>query len=315
QEAYLSDTEKRKRHYTLAEYFLGRWSLGTKRPIHLPLINKSLNADRKVAPQPLWFSEDVANQRKLSELPYHLLKARCIDQLKKEVLGNMDWISSKIVSCGIQSVIEDFQMCADYVDCAQVRLVKDTLRLFQPTVNFAEGGVDPCIVYTEMLARLHYFQLSCPSLIGEMCQQCLAWFSQYPYPTVIPMCSFFQPPGGPLQTTLTGFKQGITIMELSADHDLLVVGSQDGTMIVWNIRDIEVIHTLTGHSAGIRCVKVFGEGTRAISGSLDHTLRLWNLVTGKECLCIQEDHSSYENAHLQVDERSGVIYSAAGSQV
>lgn len=68
-------------------------------------------------------------------------------------------------------------------------------------------------------------------------------------------------------------------------------------------------------AAGIRCVKIFSSGTRAVSGSLDHTLLLWNLITGKKYLCIQEDHTTYENAYLQVDEKIGVIYSAAGSKV
>ncbi|KAM4807933.1 NACHT domain- and WD repeat-containing protein 1 [Rhinophrynus dorsalis] len=315
QEAYLTSTDKSKRHNTLAEYFMGTWSLGTKRPIDLPLIKKSLSADRKVAPQPLWFSDNMPNLRKMSELPYHLLNAGRIGKLQKKVLGNMDWISSKIVSCGIHSVIKDFDMCAERVGNSQVCLVRDALRLFQPTISFIGGTIDPCIVYTEILARLYFFQLSCPTLIGELCQQCITWFVKYPHPTLIPICGFFQPPGGPLQTTLTGFKQGVTVMELSLHQDLLVVGSEDGTIIVWNIKDIEVIHTLTGHTGGIRCVKVFGQGTRAVSGSLDHTFLLWNLVTGKQCLCIQEEHASYENAYLHVDEKKGVIYSAAGSQV
>ncbi|KAM4706799.1 NACHT domain- and WD repeat-containing protein 1 [Discoglossus pictus] len=315
QEIYLSGSEKTKLHNTLAEYFLGTWSSGNKRPIYLPFIKKSLNADRKVAPQPLWFSEDTPNLRKMNELTYHLLQAGRIEELKIEVLGNMDWISSKIISCGINNVIKDFKMCAQQVDCTEVSLVHDTLRLFQPTINFIEGRIDPCIIYTEMLARLHFFKQTCPSMIGDMCQQCITWFDRYSHPTLIPKYGFFQPPGGPLQTTVTGFKKGITTMELSADYNILVVGSDDGTMIVWDVKEIEVIHTLTGHSAGIKCVKVFGSGTRAVSGSLDNTLLLWNLLTGKRCLCIEEDHSNYGNAYLYVDERSSILYSAAGSQV
>ncbi|XP_053312007.1 NACHT domain- and WD repeat-containing protein 1 [Spea bombifrons] len=315
QDSYLTVTEKAKRHYTLSEYFMGKWSQGTKRPIHLPLIKKYMDADRKVAPQPLWFSDDVPNLRKMSELPYHLLKAERIEDLQRDILGNLNWIASKIVSCGINSVIKDFEMSVEYVGNSELYLVRDALRLFQPTINFIEGSVDPCIIYTEILARLHFFQQSCPSVIGEMCRQCLAWFDKYPNPTFIPMCGFFQPPGGPLQTTITGFQKGVTVMELCHDQDLLVVGSEDGTMIVWNIKDIEVIHTLIGHSASIRCAKVFGSGTRAVSGSMDHTLLLWNLVTGKTYLSIHEDHTVYENAYLHVDEKMGFIYSAAGSQV
>lgn len=41
----------------------------------------------QVAPQPLWFSDAVANLRKLKELPYHLLHSGRIEELKQEVLG------------------------------------------------------------------------------------------------------------------------------------------------------------------------------------------------------------------------------------
>ncbi|KAG8594792.1 hypothetical protein GDO81_001328 [Engystomops pustulosus] len=238
-EIYLNGSEKTKRHHILADYFMGTWALGTKRPINLPLIKKTLTADRKVAPQPLWFSEQLPNLRKMNELPYHLLNAG----------SNMNWISSKIISCGINSVIKDFDMCVKQVENEEAKLVHDTLRLFQPTINFIEGRI------------------------------------------------------------------GITVMEVFPEKDLLLVGSDDGTMIVWNIKDIEVIHTLIGHSDGIQCVKFFDMGTRAVSGSLDHTLLLWNLVTGKKYLCIQEDHTNYENAYLHVDEKIGIIYSAAGSKV
>nr|DBA28324.1 TPA: hypothetical protein GDO54_008709 [Pyxicephalus adspersus] len=315
QEMYLRDSEKKKRHHTLAEYFLGTWSMGTLRWINLPLLKKSLSADRKVAPQPLWFSNDMPNLRKMNELPYHLLYAGNFDELQREILGNMNWISSKIVACGINSVIKDFDMCVKHITSGEVKLVHDTLRLFQPTINFIDGQIDPCIIYVEMLARLHFFKLSCPSFIGDLCQQCFTWFEQYQNPTLIPISGFFQPPGGPLQTTLTGFKKGVTVMEVCPYKDLVVVGSDDGTMIVWHTKDIEVIHTLHGHSAGILCVKFFCQGTRAVSGALDNTLLLWNLVTGKKYMTIQEDHTIYENAYLHVDEKSGIIYSAAGSQV
>lgn len=36
-------------------------------------------------------------------------------------------------------------------------------------------------------------------------------------------------------------------MELSTDCTVLMAGSLDGLMIVWNLQDIEMIHTMTGH--------------------------------------------------------------------
>ncbi|XP_043946656.1 NACHT domain- and WD repeat-containing protein 1 [Protopterus annectens] len=316
QDRYLVAEEKSKCHFILADFFKGTWSQGAKKAITLPFLKQSFEADRKVAPQPLWFSNDIVNMRKLSEFPYHLLNSNRIDELKREVLGNMTWIVCKIQSCGSKSVIEDFQLCAETTDCPEVRLVRDALLLFKPTVDFVEGCINESLIYNEMLARLSFFEETYPSLIGELCRQCKEWCSTCPYPMIVPLCSFFQPPGGPLQTTLTGFKKGISVMEVSTDHNLLVVGSQDGTIIIWDMKEIEVIHTLTSHQDEVKCVKVIRNGSHAISGSADNTLRLWNLMTGKQIYSIAEDHSGYQYyALLHVEEKKSIIYSVSGSQI
>ncbi|XP_067906172.1 NACHT domain- and WD repeat-containing protein 1 [Heterodontus francisci] len=314
-ELYLPTEEKIKRHSVLADFFKGTWSQGKRKTIALPLLKETLVADRKVSAQPLKFGDDIVNLRKLSELPHHLLNAGRIDELKQEVLGNMEWIVCKIQVTGMKSLLEDFYACTKQVNCPEVQLVQDALLLIWPTVDFMENGVDQSVLYIEMLARLDFFKGSYP-MIDELCQQCRKWCTMCPNPVLTPLCGFFQTPGGPLRTTLTGFSKGVTAMELSTDCTMLVASSLDGTMIVWNLQDIEVIHTLTGHSAEVRCIKVIHNKAHAVSGSFDHTLRLWNLLTGKEVYSIPEDHSGYEHfALLQLDEATDVIYSVSGSQI
>ncbi len=43
----------------------------------------------KVPPQPLWFTGEVANIRKLHELPYHLAHAGKWEELRQSVLGEV----------------------------------------------------------------------------------------------------------------------------------------------------------------------------------------------------------------------------------
>ncbi|XP_051886627.1 NACHT domain- and WD repeat-containing protein 1 [Pristis pectinata] len=376
-EMYLPADEKVKRHTVLADFFKGTWSQGKRKTITLPQLKETLHADRKVTAQPLKFGDDVVNLRKLSELPYHLVNAGRIDELKQEVLGNMEWIACKMQATGMKSLLEDFYACTRQVDCPDVQLVQDALLLIWPTISFMENDIDQRVLYMEVLARLDFFKGSYP-MIDELCQQCRRWCALCPDPIFTPLCGFFQPPGGPLRTTLTGFRKvfalpphtpgptgrseaklsspadetvldtaddtprvvqtpgfisrksqclqspivvwrsatRISVMELSIDCTVLMAGSLDGMMIVWNLQDIEMIHTMTGHSGEVRCIKVIHNKTQAVSGSFDHTLRLWNLVTGKEIYSIPEDHSGYEHfALLQVDEATGVIYSVSGSQI
>lgn len=64
------------------------------------------------------------------------------------------------------------------------------------------------ILYTELLARLHFFATSHPALVGKLCQQAQSWFLVHPHPVLVPLGGFLQPPGGPLQATLTGCHKG-----------------------------------------------------------------------------------------------------------
>uniref|UniRef100_A0A4X2KUG1 NACHT and WD repeat domain containing 1 n=1 Tax=Vombatus ursinus TaxID=29139 RepID=A0A4X2KUG1_VOMUR len=319
-ERYLSGQEKTKRHHLLSEFFTGAWSQGIKKPISLPLLGKPLNFDRKVAPQPLWFSDTVANLRKLSELPSHLANSGCTEELKKDVLGNMDWISCRVLSSGITSMLEDFALCAEHIDCPEVSLIRDAIQLSRPTIDRAVG-MDKSIFYTEILARLYSFSSLYPSLIGQLCHQCLRWFNAYPHPVLIPVCGFLLPPGGPLQEMLTGYHKGITAAEWSSSNKLLLVGSQNGVLVVWGMREREsqVVHILRGHTGEVRCVKTFGQGNYAISASKDRTLRAWNLVSGEEKYVIWDGVSTDpREPHfccLHVDEKNEVVYSVSGSKV
>lgn len=64
------------------------------------------------------------------------------------------------------------------------------------------------ILYTELLASLHFFATSHPALVGQLCQQVQSWFRMCPHPVLVPLRGFLQPPGGPLQATLTGCHKG-----------------------------------------------------------------------------------------------------------
>ncbi|XP_025771637.1 NACHT domain- and WD repeat-containing protein 1 [Puma concolor] len=317
QERYLSGVERAKRHGVLADFFSGAWSQGTKKLVTLPLVGKPLNLDRMVAPQPLWFSDTVANVRKLKEMPHHLVHSGRLETLKQEVLGSMNWISCRGISGGIESLLDDFDLYAPYLDCPEVGLVREALQLCRPALELR--GMERSILYTELLARLHFFTTSHPALVGQLCQEAQNWFRMCPHPVLVPLTGFLQPPGGPLRATLTGCHKGITAMAWSVEERLLVVGTQDGTVAVWDTEEHQVIHMHMGHTGEVRYVKVFAKGTLALSASKDHTLRLWNLLTGQEKFTIwdggSKDPMHPETWSLHLDETKKVVYLASGSKV
>lgn len=79
------------------------------------------------------------------------------------------------------------------------------------------------------------------------------------------------------------------IVSLQFDDNVLITGSYDATIKVWDLETCEEIRTLRGHDSGIRCLQF--DDTKLISGSLDHTIKVWNWHTG-ECLSTFTGHDS-----------------------
>ncbi|XP_070593727.1 NACHT domain- and WD repeat-containing protein 1 [Erythrolamprus reginae] len=314
---YLSVPEERtKRHLLLADYFRGTWSWGMKKPIQLPSSNKPVSFDRKVVPQPLWFSSTLANQRKLSELPFHLLQAGLFEELQRDILGNMIWIICRVISTGIESLIDDFDMCLDHINCPELHLLRKTFLLLQPLVDSTQIHGEVSMIYTEMLARLFSLRPYYPKIIGIVCEQCESWFGAWPHPVLIPRSGFFHPPGGPLSKTLPGFPKGTSVLVFNLEQKLLLAGSLDGPMIVWDMGDFTVRQVLIGHSAEVKCVKLFGKGSRAASVAMDRTLRLWCLDSAREDFTIHNVHpGELRCCQLHVDEKNQMIYWASGLEV
>ncbi|XP_045404116.1 uncharacterized protein LOC123635689 [Lemur catta] len=118
----------------------------------------------QVAPQPLWFSDTVANVWKLEELPCHLLHSGRWEELKQEVLGSMSWISCQGLSGETEDLLDDFNLCAPYLDCPEVSLVREALQLCHPAVELR--GTQRSLLYTELLARLYFFAPWHETLVG-----------------------------------------------------------------------------------------------------------------------------------------------------
>lgn len=76
---------------------------------------------------------------------------------------------------------------------------------------------------------------------------------------------------------LKGHTNGI--MSLQFDDRVLMTGSYDATIKVWDMKTGQELRTLTGHTAGIRCLQF--DDSKLITGSLDRTIKVWNWKTGQ----------------------------------
>jgi guanine nucleotide-binding protein subunit beta-2-like 1 protein len=89
-----------------------------------------------------------------------------------------------------------------------------------------------------------------------------------------------------LRGLLKGHSGSVTCIATTADSDVLLSGSRDKTIIIWNLtRESDQNYgtpkkSLTGHSHFVQDLTVSSDGQFALSGSWDGTLRLWDLNFG-----------------------------------
>ena len=76
---------------------------------------------------------------------------------------------------------------------------------------------------------------------------------------------------------LTGQRWGDSVLTATGGNRL---GSDDGTVAVWDLQTGARLHELTGHQGWVTSVALSGDGRHIVSGSDDGTVAVWDLQTG-----------------------------------
>ena len=282
---YLStSSEAQTCHSNLASYFEGYWSERPK-PIHLFHRNITLNyVSRQVASQPLEFSEGVYNLRKLNEFPVHLILANQVDKLKKLVLCNHDWLSTKLKATSYISVIQDYNL-AQSLDDTDISTVSEALALSAHNLK-----VNPSALAGQLVGRLTNFS---SSHLHQLLTDAAAWVEQSQECQLLPVNSCLISPGSPLKMTLSGHHQVVESIVVSESLSLIVSASKakDCSVInVWNLKSIKNSqNTLTLKIPGCSAPKIVLNGIW-LAGSCATNVRVWKVTTGEE-VCSAESSS------------------------
>lgn len=93
------------------------------------------------------------------------------------------------------------------------------------------------------------------------------------------------------QRTFEGHTDDVLSVAYSYDSKLVVSGSRDRNVKIWNTATGKCQQTLKGHSDWVRSVAFSHNSKLIASGSDDKTIKLWDTATGK-CQQTLKDHSS-----------------------
>jgi WD40 repeat protein len=109
-------------------------------------------------------------------------------------------------------------------------------------------------------------------------------------------------------TTIFGHSDAVWACGFSPDGRLLVSGSEDRTLKLWEVPSGKCLRTLEGHGDGVWACGFSPDGSFLVSGSWDGTLKLWEVDTGEVCMTlVNAPHG--ETAAL--DERHNRILAAS----
>jgi WD40 repeat protein len=152
----------------------------------------------------------------------------------------------------------------------------------------ATGGDDRKILFWDLMQRQVAIALSLDdtaahSLVLSRDGQMLVTGSY----RKIKVWQTLQPTGGknlkdaqPLHT-LMGHSHIVRALAISADGKLLISGSWDQTIKVWQLETGKLIRTLKGHRDRVYAIALSPDEQIIASGSADKTIKLWHLETGE----------------------------------
>ncbi|XP_033747679.1 NACHT domain- and WD repeat-containing protein 1-like [Pecten maximus] len=213
-------------HQGLADFFIGKWSNGNKKPCTDRLGNSGLE-DRHSSAQPLRHG-DKYNLRKLNNLPLHLTMARNLGELKEQCLLCLDFLQTRLLSSSMRNVMSDIQLALqEFPDDYAINMLHDCLQLSKQALVYDVHQLD-----LQLRDRLGGDQ---DEGLKRLCEQC----NHISRPHLLPDQDILTKPGGQLVYLLSDHSAEVTGLDISMDGKTIVTcaADEEHSVKMWNLED------------------------------------------------------------------------------
>jgi WD40 repeat protein len=240
-------------------------------------------------------------------LAYHLDKARRSDELKSLLL-DFRWLERKLDRTSVNRLLADFDLLGDaaLAGWGEGSLVRDAIRL---AAHAVAGDVSqlPAQIVGRLMERPE-------APIRALCAEAAAGARR---PWLRPVNARLAVPGSSLVATLSGHSNGVNAVAVRQTKDgtagIAMSGSDDRTVIVWDLRYGDILRPLVGHSEHVVGVSLAPMGSLGISCAYDGETIVWDVDAGSRLRSLPGPEGGYCALSILSDGRSAVTVAWDGT--
>ena len=111
-------------------------------------------------------------------------------------------------------------------------------------------------------------------------------------------------PEGATVVPQMGHSAPVEAVAFSPDGRIVVSGSDDGTLKLWDVASGALVRTLKGHNQGVWSVAFSPDGRLIVSGGADKTLKLWDAASGALVRTLKGHHQAVRSVAFSPDGRN-----------
>ncbi|KAF1674819.1 NACHT and WD repeat domain-containing protein 2, partial [Pygoscelis papua] len=298
QKLYLhSEEDLHEMHTVMADYFLGVWSGGRRKPFYSndQYLNgcpdhdsRGLNGDEKhcmdqaafdrQAPDQPWVFQcnplepDIffINHRKMTELIHHLTRCGRTDDLLYGVIMNFSWLYTMIRIGQFDKALSDIELAYTYSQEKELKFLASTLRSIKFKVVKYPGSLSAelqqrLLPVVSSLPKLRHLLLECDKDGPKYC-------------SIVPLHSSMDVTYSPERLPLSSSCMHVTDILPTFNPSTIIAALENGSISTWDVETRQLLRQITTAPSVILGMKLTSDEKYLVVATTKNTLLIYDNV-------------------------------------
>ncbi|KAM6345662.1 NACHT and WD repeat domain-containing protein 2 [Podargus strigoides] len=323
QKLYLHNEEDlHEMHTVMAEYFLGVWSGGRRKPFFSSdqYLNscpdhhsRGLNEDEKhcmdqtafdrQAPEQPWVFQcnplepDIffINHRKMTELIHHLTRCGRTDDLLYGVIMNFSWLYTMIRIGQFDKALSDIELAYTYSQQKELKFLASTLRSIKFKVVKYPGSLSAelqqrLLPVVSSLPKLRHLLLECDKDGPKYC-------------SIVPLHSSMDVTYSPERLPLSSSCMHVTEVLPTFNPSTIIAALENGSISTWDVESRQLLRQITTAPSVILGMKLTSDEKYLVVATTKNTLLIYDNINS----CLMSEVEIKGSKHCGIGGGSSFI--------